>query len=241
MRYSVFEITNPTLTNIHSSQAENLICLKIKKPDGLSMQMITEAGIIGKIGLNSKAVGCTLNALKAHGVSYDKLPCHLALRTVLESPSREDAVSTLENAGVASACHILVVDPTGGSGLECSSEDIVKLQMNREGIITHTNHYVLKHKETVVESPDWLLDTWFRLNRINDLLDGAKEEEPSVEIAASFLKDEMEGEGASICRSAKSNDHLATLFSITMDLGLKNAKVVVGRPTNPLETLILKP
>jgi isopenicillin-N N-acyltransferase-like protein len=204
--------------------------------------MITEAGIIGKIGMNSFGVGCTLNALKAHGVSYNKLPCHLALRTVMESPSREVAVNILENSGVASACHILVADATGGIGLEWSSEDLVKLEMNREGIVTHTNHYVVKHKESVVEAPDWLPDTRFRLSRINQLLNGAKEEEPNVEVAARFLKDETEGDGAAICRLAKSTkDDLQTLFSITMDLGSKKAKVAVGRPASSTEILVLDP
>lgn len=223
-------------------QAENLICLKIKKADGLSIQMITEAGIIGKIGMNSYGVGCTLNALKAHGVSYGKLPCHLALRTVMESSSREAAVRTLEKAGVASACHILVADATGGTGLECSSEDLVKLEMNRDGIVTHTNHYILKHKESVVEAPDWVPDTRFRLDRINQLLNGAKEEEPRLEVAARLLKDETEGDGAAICRSAKSaKDNLQTLFSIIMDLGSKRAKVAVGRPASSSEILVLDP
>jgi len=223
-------------------QAENLICMKIKKEDGLSIHMITEAGIIGKIGMNSVGVGCTLNALKAHGVSYNKLPCHLALRTVIESSSREAAISTLKKAGVASACHILVADATGGTGLECSSDDLVKLEMDGEGIVTHTNHYILKHKESVVESPDWLPDTRFRLERINQLLNEAKEEEPSMEVAAMLLKDEMEGDGAAICRSAKSEkDDLATLFSIVMDLGSKRAKAAVGRPTSSTETLVLNP
>lgn len=223
-------------------QAENLICLKIEKSDGLRIQMITEAGIIGKISLNSSGVGCTLNALKAHGVSYDKLPCHLALRTVMESSSREAAVQSLVRAGVASACHILVADATGGTGLECSSEDLVKLEMNKEGIVTHTNHFVLKHKASVIEVPDWLPDTRFRLNRINQLLNGAKEEEPTTTVAAVLLKDETEGDGAAICRSSKSaKDTVETLFSIVMDLDQKKARVAVGMPASCTEILVLNP
>ncbi|KAG0646072.1 Acyl-coenzyme A:6-aminopenicillanic-acid-acyltransferase 40 kDa [Hyphodiscus hymeniophilus] len=224
----------------NTDQAENLICLKIKKENGLGIEMITEAGIIGKIGLNGKGVGCTLNAIKAKGVSFSKLPCHLALRTVMESDSRESAITTLDEAGVASACHILVADVTGGTGLECSSEDIVRLEMNREGIVTHTNHYVLDHKPTVIESHDWLVDTRFRLRRIGELLNAAKEEQPSPEVVETFLKDDMEGDGASICRSSK-NDALATLFSIVMDLGNKRARVLEGRPAVPVSKLILSP
>jgi isopenicillin-N N-acyltransferase-like protein len=202
--------------------------------------MITEAGIIGKIGLNERGVGCTLNAIKAKGVSFERLPCHLALRTVLDSESREAAVAALEKAGVASACHILVADATGGTGVECSSEDIVKLEMNREGIVTHTNHYVLKHNETVVEAHDWLPDTGFRLQRIGELINAAKEEEPSQEVVEKFLKDEREGDGAAICRSAKK-DTIATLFTIIMDLKNKKARLTMGRRVAPTEKIILEP
>lgn len=136
---------------------------------GPRIEMITEAGIIGKIGLNSLGVGCTLNAIKAKGVSFTSLPCHLALRTVLASPSRSSAIEALEKAGVASACHILVADETGGTGLECSSEDVVRLEMDEMGRVVHTNHYLREHREGVVEAMDWLPDTRFRLGRMEEV------------------------------------------------------------------------
>lgn len=227
---------------LNHSQLPNMICLKIQKEDGLNIQMITEAGIIGKIGLNSKGVGCTLNALKAKGVSFTSLPCHLALRTVMESSSRQDAVSTLEASGVASSCHILVADATGGTGLECTSEDIVRLEMNSDGIVTHTNHMVVKHKESVVEAEDWLADTRFRLERIDELLDGVKGKGVSAEAVKSLLLDEKMGCGASICRKeTEEKGSLATLFSIVMDLEKTTAKVSMGRPVAPVEKLVLDP
>ncbi|KAL5325617.1 hypothetical protein ACEPPN_006745 [Leptodophora sp. 'Broadleaf-Isolate-01'] len=226
----------------NNDQLPNMVCLKIKKEDRLSIEMITEAGIIGKIGLNSKGVGCTLNALKAKGVSFTSLPCHLALRTVMESSSRAAAISTLEASGVASSCHILVADATGGTGLECTNEDIVKLEMNADGIVTHTNHMIVQHKETVIEAEDWLPDTRFRLERIGELLDGVKEKGVSVKTVERLLLDEKVGCGASICRSeTEVKGSLATLFSIVMDLEAKTAKVSMGRPVAPVEKLILSP
>ncbi|KAK0124800.1 hypothetical protein ONS96_008681 [Cadophora gregata f. sp. sojae] len=226
----------------NNEQLPNMICLKIQKEDGLNIQMITEAGIIGKIGLNSKGVGCTLNALKAKGVSFTSLPCHLALRTVMESSSRQDAISRLEAAGVASACHILVADATGGTGLECTSDDIVRLEMNADGIVTHTNHMIVKHKGSVVEAPDWLVDTRFRLERIGELLDGVKRKGVSVEAVEGMLMDEQMGCGASICRKETDVEgSLATLFSIVMDLEARTAKVSMGRPVAPVEKLVLSP
>ena len=89
-------------------QRENLIHLNISRQGKPAISMITEAGIIGKIGLNSSGVGVCLNAIKAHGIDIKRLPCHLALRTCLECISMGEAVAALEKAGVASSCHILV-------------------------------------------------------------------------------------------------------------------------------------
>ena len=114
--------------------------------------MITEAGILGKIGLNSSGVGVTLNAIKARGVDFCKLPCHLALRTVLNSHSRISAVEKLASIGVASACHITVGDDTGGAGLECSHRDIVTIGMSDQGVCSHTNHFVRWHVAGVVDA-----------------------------------------------------------------------------------------
>src|ERR1700712_5082886 len=100
--------------------------------------MITEAGIIGKIGLNDAGVGVCLNAVLAPGVDYNKLPTHLALRTVLESASLLEAKELLLKIRVASACHITIADNTsGGIGVECTSADIVICDME-ENICAHT-------------------------------------------------------------------------------------------------------
>lgn len=226
----------------NTQQSENLISLKLVPTEGPRIHMITEAGIIGKIGMNSAGVGCTLNALKARGVAFDRLPCHLALRTVMASTSREEAIATLEAAGVASACHILVADETGGTGLECSSVDIVQLEMSEPGIVTHTNHYIAAHAASVVEAEDWLPDTRYRLKRIDSLLeDCSKGEGPSLDVVERLLKDDVEGDGAAICRTSRTESPLATLFSVVMDMGLRKGRVTIGRPSHPEGKIELLP
>ncbi|KAK2739572.1 hypothetical protein FQN57_006534 [Myotisia sp. PD_48] len=223
-------------------QAPNLISLHINqsqhgKPN---IHMITEAGIIGKIGLNSNGVGVTLNAIKAAGVDFNKLPCHLALRTVLESSSRAGAIAKLENIGVSSSCHILVADETGATGLECSSRDIIKLNVadsveSRKDVITHSNHFV--HQHDGIDSVEYLPDSKPRLERVRELLaqSGPK---PTAEIIEGILKDES-GYPGSICRDAIEQYASASLFGIIMNLRQKKAKVLIGRPVNPTETIEL--
>ena len=200
-----------------------------------SIHMITEAGIIGKIGLNSVGVGVTLNAVMAKGVTFNKLPCHLALRTVLNSNSRKDAVSQLQRAGVASSCHINVADATGGVGLECSGYDIVELPM-RNGVVAHTNHFIESHASP---SKIYLPDTPFRLERVQQLIRDAGDR-PNLESLEEILKDEKNYPGA-ICRGPTEKSSVETLFSVVMDLGARTSRVKVGRPTEATEVFILSP
>lgn len=72
-----------------TAQQENLVALYVT-PDGAffpAFSTVTEAGMVGKIGLNECGVGVCLNAIRAEGVDYGRLPVYLALRTVLECRS----------------------------------------------------------------------------------------------------------------------------------------------------------
>ena len=216
-------------------QKENLIKLCIRQAGKPNIEMVSEAGIIGKIGLNSAGVGVCLNAIRAKGVDFGKLPCHMALRACLDSSSREEAVNRLQKVGVASAGHITVADPSGGIGLECSHADVVVIPMPPSGVLTHTNHFIKEHPG-VEEKLQWE-DSLRRLPRIRKLTQTI---EPSLENVASMLKDE-EGLPTAICRDQTHDSTLATLFSIRMDLGKRIAEVTVGRPTQPEQHLRLAP
>ena len=223
-------------------QQKNLINLNISLAGKPAISMITEAGIIGKIGLNSKGVGVCLNAIKAQGVTYERLPCHLALRTCLESTSAPRAVAALEKAGVASACHILIADSGLAIGLECSHVDTIGLEME-QGILTHTNHYMKRHHG--VEDLIALKDSPIRLKRIGQLvLDQTKKlhdgKTLELEDIRSLLKDEEDSPTA-ICRSRTNDSSIATLFNIVMDLKNHTAEVVTGKPSSVAEVLYLVP
>ena len=226
-----------------SQQAENLIRLYIRRSPRPSIDMITEAGIIGKIGLNSAGVGVCLNAIRAKGVDFNKLPVHLALRVCLDSTSKDEAIQKLTRCGIASSCHILVADNNGGTGLECSHVHVTWLPMSGDGILTHTNNFVKSH--TVKENMD-LKDSPRRLKRINQLVDELKgvldEDTPEPELGdiATLLKDE-EDYPTSICRAPTSTNTTSTLFSIIMDLGKRYAEVKLGRPTQNGGVVKLKP
>jgi len=213
-------------------QAQNLIQLTIDQPGKPAIKMITEAGLIGKIGLNSAGVGVCLNAIKAKGMDPRRIPCHLGLRMVLESSSREEAVESLSRYGVASSCHMLVADATGGVGLEWSSKDLRKIEMNASKQVFHTNHYLATHEEGVVDTV-WLKDSLVRVVRVEELCKGLGESPSHGEIEDVFK--DQKGLPTSICRNERDGSATGTLFNIVMDLERERATVTVGRPIDPEE------
>lgn len=214
------------------AQKENLLALTISQANKPRIKMVTEAGLIGKIGLNEAGVGVCLNAIKAKGMDPGRMPCHLGLRMVLESRSRDEAVRELERYGVASSCHMLVADASGGVGLEWSSRDVRKVEMNASRQVFHTNHYLAEHAEGVVDTV-WLKDSLVRIERVQELCEGLGEAPSSEEVARVF-KDEK-GFPTSICRNEKDGSATGTLFNIVMDLRAKRARVILGRPVDPEE------
>lgn len=217
-------------------QANNIIRMKIVQDGKPTIHMMTEGGIIGKIGMNSAGLGVTLNAVSARGIAFDKLPCHLALRSALESTSLQEAKAKLSRAGVASACHITVADTQEGSiGFENTAFDQIELQMVN-GINTHSNHLVKPH---ATDDKEMLADSPFRLDRVRELLSGIGED-PTMPQLRDVLKDEKSAP-CSINRSTSEKSTLATLFSIVMDLGNGYAVVKMGRPTENGEELELRP
>ncbi|THY67822.1 AAT-domain-containing protein [Aureobasidium pullulans] len=57
-----------------TEQKANLILLTIEQSPKPTIKMVTEAGLIGKIGLNSSGVGVCLNAIRAKGMDASRIP-----------------------------------------------------------------------------------------------------------------------------------------------------------------------
>lgn len=219
-------------------QGPNLFIYHVSQPGtGLpDLVTVTEAGVISKIGFNSKGVGVCLNALRARGVDPNKLPIHIALRTCLESESMEKAVSALKSVGTAGSGHILISGPHGAIGLECTSTSIKDIELGPSGIV-HTNHFI--HDDFVTGEPAWLPDSNDRFERMKHLLETETSSCPaSLPVLFGLFKDEHGGDGG-INRRQTEVSGAATLFNIIMELSKKEALVTVGRPTEFSEQIKL--
>jgi isopenicillin-N N-acyltransferase-like protein len=219
-------------------QKQNLIFLTICQEGLPTIKMVTEAGIIGKIGLNSSMVGVCLNAVKATGLDASRLPVHLGLRMALECRSAEEAVQRLERWGMASSAHILVADADGSIGVEFTSSTMVRLNMDEHGRVYHLNNFLAKHPgaHEIGYGPD----SPFRAERIRALardFDGKSKDPSLTEFTQLF--DDHANFPCSICRSQEGISEDATLFNIVMDLKGGRAVVLLGKPCQVEERIEL--
>ncbi|OOQ82086.1 putative Acyl-coenzyme A:6-aminopenicillanic-acid-acyltransferase 40 kDa form [Penicillium brasilianum] len=220
-------------------QKQNLVILDITRDDGPRIKMVTEAGIIGKIGLNELGVGVCLNAIKVPGCDSSRLPVHLALRSVLDSPSADEAVRRLEEAGIAASAHILIADKGKAIGLESTADTLRLIKMDAESRIFHANHLLLPHDGPV--KAGWLADSPSRQQRIQILAASCLGTGRQPDLAdITHMLDDHDGFPHSICRYEKGPLGMdATLFSIVMELRGRTARVSLGRPCQPEEIIAL--
>ncbi|EXJ96316.1 hypothetical protein A1O1_01442 [Capronia coronata CBS 617.96] len=198
--------------------------------------MVNEAGMLGKIGFNSLGVGVVSNAIRVQGVDPSRIPVHLGLRIVLESASAKEAIAALEAMGMAASAHMLIGDADFAQGCEFTSKTFIKLPIDSRGRIMHSNHLHAEH--TGLNEDFWLKDSFFRVEQMETLTDAITGEPSSLDVCNVF-KDETEFPFA-ICRAQEQGSNCATLFSIVMDLKLKEAVVIQGRPTHPDATFVLR-
>ena len=107
----------------HNELAEGWIVWTIEHPDGRRVETLTEAGIVGKIGMNDRGVAVLLNILghRDDGPPVG-VPIHVLCRSVLDQA--DGAVTALEMVAAAdvsaSSAVTIVTDEEGGTA--CSVE-----------------------------------------------------------------------------------------------------------------------
>ncbi|KAF2751247.1 peptidase C45, acyl-coenzyme A:6-aminopenicillanic acid acyl-transferase [Sporormia fimetaria CBS 119925] len=221
-----------------TAQKENLIITKITQEGIPTIQQVTEAGIIGKIGFNSAGVGTCLNAIRVHGMDPTRLPVHFGLRMVLESTSVKEAVQRLESWGMASSAHILIGDPTTAVGLEFTKSTFARCLPDASNRLVHANHMLLDHPGEV--DTIWLKDSLQRVKTLTANVEALAEKssEPSWEEVNRLFEDEQNLPTA-ICRAETPESGSGTLFNIVMDLKSRKTVVRMGRPVEVEETVTL--
>ncbi|UFT99091.1 C45 family peptidase [Radiobacillus kanasensis] len=222
-------------------QTDSLLALSIQQQNKPDIQMITEGGMIGKIGWNSSGVGVCFNALLTDKKS-NEVPIHLGLRGVLDSYSLTEAISKIKAGQMASAASFLIGadegEPDKGMAVnfEVSPFGIYEVgtQMGR---LVHSNHLLSNElKKHLKDMNEFRFDdSMIRKKRAEQLIDLSLQsgEDITEDTFKTWLSDTFNKPNSiNHYKNELAPEHrqMETVFSIIMNLSKKNMYVCVGKP-----------
>ncbi|KAH8701807.1 acyl-coenzyme A:6-aminopenicillanic-acid-acyltransferase [Talaromyces proteolyticus] len=219
---------------------QGLVFLHIK-PEGSAVEMkfLSEAGIVGKIGMNNAGFGLCSNALRSGAYNQNSFPIHVMSRRLLQyATSVSSALSIIDEFGTASTSNYMLADKSGSHlDIECSPYGNVVI-LPRDNSVAHTNHlYGPNRPARLVDHP--APNSMTRLARIQELI--KKDLENSVPTTFESIRTrfaDQEGFPYSICRSRPAGaigmERMITLSTIMMDMTSCTGRVLIGKPCDEL-------
>lgn len=211
------------------------------KPVGsaITIRFLGEAGIVGKIGMNSTGFGLCMNALRSGAINPNNMPVHIMSRRLLQyATSYASAVSIIEDFGLASSINYQLADSEGNfADIECSPLGLFLISP-RNGYVAHSNHfYGPGRPSNLVDHP--AKDSLTRLARMQELTDQDQSEGVHTTFKSLRIRlSDKQGRPPAICRSvppgAVGIDRIVTLGTILMELTSCTGEVTIGRPCEEL-------
>ena len=195
---------------------EGLIALvKIQRDEGPDILMMTEPGLIGKIGMNEAGLGLCFNFLATDKPTAG-VPLHVTNRAILESGNLLEARDVIDRAGFGKSGNVLVGQENGqGFDVEFAGDRIIEPERQPD-FFTHTNHFVDEH--FLSADPELVTNSRTRKQRIDTLCTAANGQ--TLEEAKRLLND-TQTEPNPILRKYVPHPELGrggTICSIIMDL-----------------------
>jgi isopenicillin-N N-acyltransferase like protein len=221
---------------------DSTVLLEIEQEGKPGVVTLTEAGIVGKIGLNSTGLGACLNILKSP-IGLVGVPIHVLMRGILNCERLGDAVQRIVSQNRGSNNNCLMAHAEGAALDFEMAPDQWDFIYPEKGVLVHTNHFTserLKPLDTgVIEYPDTLL----RFGRASQKL-LKRAGEITVEDIKEIFRDHL-NHPDSICRHPDERDpeleQAQTVASIIMNLTRKEVHVAPGPPCqNEYQTLKFK-
>lgn len=161
----------------HPDLAGATVVWTVVKPDATWFTTATEAGILGKLGVNGHGVACGLNFLtcSADG-GVEGVPIHVALRLVLEHGVSASRARHMLRSLQTSASSCVTVAAAGIHGGELFAAELSPggtriVEADQRGWLVHTNHFLAAPRAGIDTQPDLNPGTLVRRAHLRDLLD----------------------------------------------------------------------
>lgn len=214
-----------------AEQIASILVLKIKQNNKPAITMVTEGGIIGKVGFNDAGIGVCLNALGTKG-NPNGLPLHIVLRGILNSRKISDVIENINRVPNACAANYMIASKCGEAlDLEKTPTDFDVLY-SIDGVLAHTNHFLTERIRPVDMSRLMAHDTFLRCGVASKFMHRniGKLDEDLVKVLLRDHKDYPD----SICRHNDPIDdaghRMCTVFSLIMNMTKGEMLLAKGSP-----------
>lgn len=204
---------------------EVLIILNSDDGKGHQSLTITEAGIIGSMGINNQGLVTLLNFLYAHEINTEGAPYHVLLKRALDSRNVFDAQRKLSKSPIAFAVNVMLADINNSIlGMELTSRGI-DYYRDEKGYILHTNHFVsdlLKQRGNSITLPE----SMERYNTAQSFIENMSDFELNdvIDLFTTHVDTKF-----NICRHFGENS-IPTLYTVIFELTEMQMYLSVGHP-----------
>jgi isopenicillin-N N-acyltransferase-like protein len=221
----------------HEEMSDGWLVWTIEHPDGTRVHTLTEFGILGKIGVNSRGLGVMMNLLhhENDGAAIG-VPVHVLARHILDRATDLNQALTMIAAAPASSS-------VARSGLAAQGPDKVALTAevypggpgyllpDVRGILVHTNHFLTipgawGDRENVI-GPDSFFRYELLIRRTQHITPTSAQD--LIDALSSHF-----GGGGAVCCHPDPNTELgaryATLATVAIDVKAGGMTVQAGGP-----------
>ena len=209
-----------------------IVALDITQENKPNIKMITEAGIVGKFGMNDEGVALCMNALACEE-NIPGVPLHIVMRGILNSPNLGSAIGAVINTKIASSANFVIGHKDGEViDMEVTPSEFDVLYPE-QGILIHTNHFLSPLLRPKVRdlTKHLLPDTFVRYSRAKHMLEG-NNGCITIDDLQVLLSDHFNFPHG-ICRHHQPDPldrQIVTVFSIVIDLTNQQILVSAGKP-----------
>lgn len=202
-----------------------LIILNSDDGKGHKSLTITEAGIIGSMGINNHGLVTLLNFLYAYEINTNGAPYHVLLKRSLDSKNVFEAQRNLVKSPIAFAVNIMLADINNSMlGMELTSRGI-DYYKDENGYLLHTNHFIsdlLKQRGNLITLPE----SKDRYNTAQAFLENKSDIELKdiINLFTTHVDTKF-----NICKHIEENN-VPTLFTVIFELTEMQMYLSVGHP-----------
>jgi hypothetical protein len=132
---------------------QTLLLIRGAKP-GLDAYVVTAAGMIALMGMNSRGLGVSVNTLLQLSHAADGLPVAFVTRHLIETAALPEAEQFVRGVRHASGQNYVIGDARNVRDFECSA-DVIAEHAGDSGRVWHTNHPLANHNLRAERTEPW--------------------------------------------------------------------------------------